>query len=309
MSSALVVSVLRFHPVPSGPLSTLLGGESFTGVSEHSKRPPACRPGNHSAIDLTRARDDVRRELGLPTSTSGARLCVARCTIPRQVYSNRDVAHTCAAPSPSPSHLVTVRRASYGATQPHFKFHPDFDAALIGVLEADPGAVLVLLSEDGRVDRTVVPRLARTAGRRWCGGAQSAGHDVHGDGGAREAPRLPDPPPLPPDAVHLLRDWTPPAGRGEDTRGCEDAAAAAVRSRVVLLPRLNHPAFLRMLGALDVCLDLWPFGGGFATYETLVLAATPVVTLPSGVRSGRLTLATLRRLGLADPVRRLCPCS
>ena len=76
---------------------------------------------------------------------------------------------------------------------------------------------------------------------------------------------------------------------------------------MALLPQLKHPDFLRMLGALDVCLDLWPFGGGFTTYEALVLAATPVVTLPSGVRSGRLTLATLRRLGLHAPVR-VCVC-
>lgn len=70
-----------------------------------------------------------------------------------------------------------------------------------------------------------------------------------------------------------------------------------VAQRVVFVRRLSHSEYLTLLALSDVVLDPWPFGGGLSNHEAL-LVGSPIVTLPSHVRSGRLTAGMLTRFGL-----------
>lgn len=128
----------------------------------------------------------------------------------------------------------------YGCLQTVFKHHPDFDAVLRAVLEGDPEAHLVLLTDpsDPLYER-LRTRLARTLG---------------------------------------------PAAR-----------------RTVMIPHMARPAFQSLLGQIDILLDPLHFGGGQTTLEAIAVG-TPVITLPSPYRRGRLSLAYLRQAGVTDTV-------
>ena len=179
----------------------------------------------------------------------------------------------------------------------HAKFRPGFDAVWLGLLEADTDASLVLISEAGQAAAKLLPRLQRLAAARWCGVPVPA-VDV-----AARAWTAEQEPPVPSaeTAASVLRELLAPQAR--PSGNCTADAYAAVEGRVVRLELTDHATFVRLLGAVDVLVDPWPFGGGLLSYEGLALGHTPVVTLPSGVRSGRLTHALLRRMGLDARVR------
>jgi predicted O-linked N-acetylglucosamine transferase (SPINDLY family) len=73
--------------------------------------------------------------------------------------------------------------------------------------------------------------------------------------------------------------------------------------RILLMPFVARDAFQAFLGLVDVLLDPLHFGGGQTTLEAIA-AGTPVVTLPSAYRRGRLSLAYLSQAGVPDTVVR-----
>lgn len=67
--------------------------------------------------------------------------------------------------------------------------------------------------------------------------------------------------------------------------------------RVRFLPHMGNDGFLQCIGAADVILDTFYFGGNNSTCEALSLA-TPVVTLPGPLLGGRFTLGHYREMGI-----------
>ena len=266
--------------------------------------PNSQRLGGHTA--WAHRADGIRREIGLSDvlAQSGWRL-----------YVSSHCLHGCE------RLLMAVLRCapmpSYGSPQAAFKLHPDFDHVLLHVLELDPeAAVVVLLDTNGIGRRRVLPRLQRAAVQRWCSVAQGTNSTaLHGTAPShdlassqRADTRLPGLPPAP--QVGVLDGIASRLARGarytaSTSRGPGDAALAhcmamthaVVEHRVRFLPRLSHQEYLLLLQSLDVALDTWPFGGGLTSFQLAAVAHTPVVTLPSHMRSGRLTQAMLRRLG------------
>jgi len=169
------------------------------------------------------------------------------------------------------------------------KFAPAFDAVWVSILQKDPAAFVVLRSDAGQGGR-IVDRWAHAAARHWCS-------SVLGN----STPLSTTPASI---LQHPVANVTFAAQRV--TGNCHTDAVAAVRSRAVLVGNMKHSQFSRLLTSLDVVVDTWPFGSGLLSHEALVLCGTPVVCLPSNIRSGRLTLAMLRRLGLASEVGGLC---
>ena len=74
-----------------------------------------------------------------------------------------------------------------------------------------------------------------------------------------------------------------------------------VADRVIWIDRLSYEKFLALTALCDVMLDPIHFGGGNTTYEALALGV-PVITLPSKLLRGRLTLAMYRMMGMDDCV-------
>lgn len=200
-------------------------------------------------------------------------------------------------PPHTPEAVVLCR---YGVPQSPMKFHPLFDHVLISILETDPQATLALPIGGAQVNRSsgatsdmLVERLASVAAQRWCLRSDAQWPQRHAAMWPQwRAPTFPS-----------VSDMPIPPG-SDDVGECERRAHELVTKRIVSLPpQLPHDEFLLLLTALDVAVDPWPFGGGFTTYETLVHAQTPVVSLPSGIRAGRLTQALLQRMALDTPVR------
>jgi predicted O-linked N-acetylglucosamine transferase (SPINDLY family) len=78
-------------------------------------------------------------------------------------------------------------------------------------------------------------------------------------------------------------------------------AGADVIDRVVVLPRMAHADFLRLLVSADALLDPLVFSGGTTSYAALGLGA-PIVTWPGQFMRGRVTYACYRQLGVMDCV-------
>ena len=74
-----------------------------------------------------------------------------------------------------------------------------------------------------------------------------------------------------------------------------------VLPRVRFLPRQTDQDYLRLCSLMDVMLDPIHFSGGRTSYEALALGV-PVVTLPSGLLRGRITLGIYRAMGVDDCV-------
>ena len=75
----------------------------------------------------------------------------------------------------------------------------------------------------------------------------------------------------------------------------------AVIERIRWLTPLSNPDFLDLLAMGDVVLDPIHFGGGNTTYEALAMG-TPVVSWPSPLLRGRITLALATKLGWPDGI-------
>jgi predicted O-linked N-acetylglucosamine transferase (SPINDLY family) len=71
------------------------------------------------------------------------------------------------------------------------------------------------------------------------------------------------------------------------------------RSRVRFLSRQTPDDFLRLSSRMDVMLDPLHFSGGRTSYEALAMGV-PVVTLPSQLLRGRITLGVYRAMGFDD---------
>ena len=76
-----------------------------------------------------------------------------------------------------------------------------------------------------------------------------------------------------------------------------------VADRVSWVPRQEYQDFLALTAACDVMLDPIHFGGGNTTYEALALGV-PVVTMPSRLMRGRLTLAMYEAMGMKACIAR-----
>lgn len=72
-----------------------------------------------------------------------------------------------------------------------------------------------------------------------------------------------------------------------------------VLARIRVLPRQTPEGFLRLSSLMDVMLDPLHFSGGRTSYEALAMGV-PVVTLPSGLLRGRITLGVYRAMGVDD---------
>jgi predicted O-linked N-acetylglucosamine transferase (SPINDLY family) len=131
-------------------------------------------------------------------------------------------------------------RRIYLCPQSLFKFHPDFDAALAGILTRDPQALLVTIQGKH-------PLWEATLRRRF---ASAFDHDP---------------------------------------------------GRIAFLPRMKPEDFVGALTVADAVLDTFHFGGGNTTLEALA-QNVPVVTLPSALLRGRISLACYRQMGIAGPV-------
>lgn len=94
-------------------------------------------------------------------------------------------------------------------------------------------------------------------------------------------------------------------GRSPDWRRLLDErferSFGEVTDRVKWIAAQPHSAFMALLATADVALDPLVFGGGNSTYETLAVG-TPVVTLPSKLLRGRITLALYRKMGFEELV-------
>jgi predicted O-linked N-acetylglucosamine transferase (SPINDLY family) len=71
--------------------------------------------------------------------------------------------------------------------------------------------------------------------------------------------------------------------------------------RVIFVPRQPLLGFLGLLSVCDVMLDPLHFGGGNTSYQALA-CGLPVVTLPSGLMRGRVTLGLYRQMGQTECV-------
>lgn len=90
--------------------------------------------------------------------------------------------------------------------------------------------------------------------------------------------------------------------RPEHTRLVKERFARSiggVADRLRFIPRQSVADFLGLIALADVVVDTPLFCGGLSSMEALALG-TPVVTLPSEFRRGRLTHAMYRQMGVTD---------
>jgi len=74
-----------------------------------------------------------------------------------------------------------------------------------------------------------------------------------------------------------------------------------VADRIIFLKGMSQPEFVGLCAVSDVLLDPMHFGGGNTSFEALGVG-TPIVTLPSSLLRGRITLALYRKMGVMDCV-------
>jgi protein O-GlcNAc transferase len=72
-----------------------------------------------------------------------------------------------------------------------------------------------------------------------------------------------------------------------------------VVDRIVFLPRLPRPDYLRLLTQADVVLDTIHYGAGTTAMHALALGS-PLVTLPGEFNRGRVAYALLQKLGISE---------
>lgn len=69
-----------------------------------------------------------------------------------------------------------------------------------------------------------------------------------------------------------------------------------IKSRIIFIPRLSHPDYLKLTSLASVFLNTFPYGAGITSSEALALCV-PVVTLPSRITVLQMTLAQIRTYG------------
>lgn len=123
----------------------------------------------------------------------------------------------------------------YTCIQHGKKMHPSFDAALLGILNEDPKAVILL--SDAMKDLLV---------RRWAG------------------------------------SW--------------NISPDVIKQRVLFIPRMRHPDYLRLLSYSAVFLNPFPFGSGITSSDAISVCL-PLVLLPEHISVLPFALAQVRALG------------
>jgi predicted O-linked N-acetylglucosamine transferase (SPINDLY family) len=91
------------------------------------------------------------------------------------------------------------------------------------------------------------------------------------------------------------RQWTEALAR-RFARTLGDAC-----DRVQFVPRVDRPAFLRLLATADLVLDPLHFGGGNTSFQALGLGV-PIVTLPGALMRGRVTAGCYRKMKIDSGV-------
>jgi predicted O-linked N-acetylglucosamine transferase (SPINDLY family) len=121
------------------------------------------------------------------------------------------------------------------------KFHPSFDAALLGLLRRAPSVLLLMI-----------------------GNAPNS-ESCH-FGGADKATFL--------QRLQHRADFDASSDRGGN------GEAVAVAERILFVPQLAHSGFLRLLQASDFMLDTFPFGSGVAALEAFAAQVRGTLTAP-----------------------------
>ena len=182
----------------------------------------------------------------------------------------------------------------YLCPQTLFKFHPDFDAVLDQILQADRKAVLGIIEGNS----------AEITGRlklRWSRTLPHARTARNAEEAAEKRGPTPSLSRRSFEQIPIDRGPTgggPTGGRSNHfvQRSPEATVEAADSlSRVHFLPLQPNDDFLALLQAADVILDPLHFGGGNSSYEALAMG-TPVVTWPSEFLRGRITQALYRQM-------------
>ncbi|MBX9693795.1 MAG: hypothetical protein K2Z81_15505, partial [Cyanobacteria bacterium] len=78
-----------------------------------------------------------------------------------------------------------------------------------------------------------------------------------------------------------------------------EAEGLSFRKHVKILPRMDLPTFVQLLGVLDVNLDSIGWSGGITTMRSIA-AELPLVTLPTETMRGRHSYAMLKMIGLDE---------
>ena len=171
----------------------------------------------------------------------------------------------------------------YLCPQALVKFHPTFDEVLLSLLEKDKLAYVLLL--DGADRRAWTEALMdRLAGRMLLDRAGAGSH-----------------------AIPVSSSSSSGGGRGvhADTKFAQEvsAARASVERRLLFVGGDNERGvtMAALYESADVVLDLFPTSGYVTSLQALCVGA-PVVTLPSTLLGGRLTLALYQQMGFKQRV-------
>ena len=172
--------------------------------------------------------------------------------------------------------LQPIQPRVYLCVQSLFKLLPRFDRAITAILRRDPHALVVLVQPQKRAAPML--KLVRERLRRALVEA----------GLGRE--------------VRLSDAFAPCSGDAAADASLSDAEAAAAVppiGRVLFLPRMQTEVLLEVMKGAAVVLDSFPFGGGVTSLQTFAVG-TPIVTMPSDMLAGRLTLAMYRSMGMGN---------
>jgi len=160
-----------------------------------------------------------------------------------------------------------------------FKLHPDFDAALVAIMQQSPAnAVVVLVTEDITAwNQRIYDRLLVKAASM-----------LHGD--------LP-PPGTAADNTTSTSTTTSTSSSSEQDDAVQASRRANARRLLdAKLRFVNFASYADLLGAMSVALDTFPYGGCLTTHDALSNFA-PMVSFPAEHVRGRYTLGMYTQMG------------
>ena len=172
------------------------------------------------------------------------------------------------------SALQPIQPRVYLCVQSLFKLLPRFDHAITAILRRDPHALIVLVEPQKRA--AAMLKLLRERLR-----------SALIDAGLGREVRLSE--------EHFGKTLC----EDEGEEAFSSTAAVPPLGRVLFLPRLQADVLLEVMKGASIVLDSFPFGGGVTSLQTLAVG-TPIVTMPSDMLAGRLTLAMYRRMNLSS---------